>query len=153
VTNNPDSLYFDDFTVGRTFRTRGATLTEAQIIDFAWNNDPQPFHIDKQAAAESPYGGIIASGFQTLQVAFRLFYAENIMNAASMGSPGVDELRWLAPVRPDDTLRVEAEVLEARPSRSKPDRGTIRMAYTVLNQLDEAVMTYIVIHIFRRKPE
>lgn len=147
------ALYFDDFTPGRSFSTRGATLSEAQIMDFAWNNDPQPFHIDKEAAAESPYGGIIASGFQTLQVSFRLFYAENIMNAASLGSPGMDELRWLAPVRPDDTIRVEAEVIEARPSRSKPDRGTVRIAYTVLNQSDNAVMTYIINHIFRRKPE
>ena len=104
---NSDALYFEDFTPGSCFRTRGATLTEAQIIDFAWANDPQPFHINKQAAAESPYGGIIASGFQTLIVAFRLFYAENIMNAASMGSPGMDELKWLDPVRPDDTLHVE----------------------------------------------
>ena len=148
---NSDELYFEDFTPGRCFRTRGATLTEAQIIDFAWANDPQPFHINKQAAAESPYGGIIASGFQTLIVAFRLFYAENIMNAASMGSSGMDELKWLAPVRPDDTLRVEAEVLESRPSRSKSDRGTVRIAYTVLNQRDETVMHFITNHIFRRR--
>ena len=149
---NSDELYFEDFTPGSCFRTRGATLTEAQIIDFAWANDPQPFHINKQAAAESPYGGIIASGFQTLIVAFRLFYAENIMNAASMGSPGMDELKWLAPVRPDDTLRVEAEVTESRPSRSKSDRGTVRIAYTVLNQRDETVMHFITNHIFRRRP-
>jgi len=151
VTNS-DELYFEDFTPGRCFRTRGATLTEAQIIDFAWANDPQPFHINKQAAAESPYGGIIASGFQTLIVAFRLFYAENIMNAASMGSSGMDELKWLAPVRPDDTLRVEAEVMESRPSRSKSDRGTVRIAYTVFNQRDETVMHFITNHIFRRRP-
>ena len=149
---NSDELYFEDFTPGRCFRTRGATLTEAQIIDFAWANDPQPFHINKQAAAESPYGGIIASGFQTLIVAFRLFYAENIINAASMGSPGMDELKWLAPVRPDDTLHVEAEVMESRPSRSKSDRGTVRIAYTVLNQRDETVMYFITNHIFRRRP-
>ena len=149
---NGDELYFEDFTPGRCFRTRGATLTEAQIIDFAWANDPHPFHINKQAAAESPYGGIIASGFQTLIVAFRLFYAENIMNAASMGSPGMDELKWLAPVRPDDTLHVEAEVMESRPSRSKSDRGTVRIAYTVLNQRDETVMRFITNHIFRRRP-
>ena len=149
---NSDELYFEDFTPGRCFRTRGATLTEAQIIDFAWANDPQPFHINKQAAAESPYGGIIASGFQTLIVAFRLFYAENIMNAASMGSSGMDELKWLAPVRPDDTLHVEAEVMESRPSRSKSDRGTVRIAYTVFNQRDETVMHFITNHIFRRRP-
>jgi len=151
VTNS-DDLFFGDFTPGRIFHTRGATLTEAQIIDFAWANDPQPFHINKQAAAESPYGGIIASGIQTLIVAFRLFYAENIMSAASMGSSGIDELKWLAPVRPDDTLHVDAEVLESRPSRSKSDRGTVRIAYTVFNQQDETVMSFITNHIFRRRP-
>ena len=149
---NSNELYFEDFTPGRSFHTRGATLTEAQIIDFAWANDPQPFHINKQAAAESFYGGIIASGIQTLIVAFRLFYAENIINTASMGSSGIDELKWRLPVRPDDTLHVEAKVLESRPSRSKSDRGTVRIAYAVLNQRDETVMSFITNHIFRRRP-
>lgn len=145
-------LYLDDFAVGQRFETRGCTLTEAQIIEFAWANDPQPFHIDRTAAGESPYGGIIASGFQTLLVAFRLFYQEGIMNRASLGSPGMDEVRWLKPVRPDDTIRCRAEVLEVRPSRSKPDRGTLVMAYAVLNQQGETVMTWKVTHIFARRP-
>ncbi|MCL6607300.1 MAG: acyl dehydratase, partial [Geminicoccaceae bacterium] len=113
-------LWLEDFTVGRVFTTRGCTLSEAQILDFAWQHDPQPFHIDAVAAAESPYGGIIASGFQTLLVAFRLFYQEKVINAASMGSPGMDDVRWLAPDRPGDTIRVRAELLEVSPSRSKP---------------------------------
>ena len=118
-----DALYFEDFTPGRRFKTRGMTLTEAQIMDFAWQWDPQPFHVDAEAAAASPFGGIIGSGFQTLLVAFRLWFQENIMNEASMGSPGLDEVRWLKPVRPGDTLHVEAEVMESRASDSKPDRG------------------------------
>ncbi len=146
-------LWLEDFTVGRVFETRGCTLSEAQILDFAWAHDPQPFHIDKEAAASGPYGGLIASGFQTLLVAFRLFYQEKVINAASMGSPGMDELRWLVPVRPGDTIRVRAEVLEMRPSRSRPDRGTAVLAYAVINQRGETVMTFKVTHILRRRPE
>jgi acyl dehydratase len=146
-------LYLDDFEPGQRFSTRGCTRSEAQILDFAFHYDPQPFHLDKPAAEATPYGGLIASGFQTLLVSFRLWYAERIMNAASLGSPGMDEVRWLAPVRPGDTIRVEAEVLEKRPSRSKPDRGTVVIAYLVKNQRDEPVMSYRVLHIFRRSPE
>ncbi len=145
-------LYFDDFDIGQTFRSKGATLSEAQILDFAFTYDPQPFHLDVAAAREGPFGGLIASGFQTLAVAFRLFYQEKVINACSMGSPGMDHLRWLAPVRPGDTLFVRAEVLEKRPSKSKPDRGTLRMGYEVLNQDELVVMTFEAIHIFRRRP-
>lgn len=147
-------LWFDDFTPGQRFRTAGATLSEGQILDFAWSHDPQPFHIDREAAAASPYGGIIASGFQTLLVSFRLIYQERIINAASLGSPGLDELRWSRPVRPGDTLKVEAEVVEVRASTSKPDRGLVTIAYTVLNQHGEAVMTYRALHLLgRRAPD
>ena len=145
-------LWLEDFAPGQRFRTRGATLSEAQILDFAWTHDPQPFHIDKEAAAASPYGGIIASGFQTLLVSFRLIYQERIINAASLGSPGIDELRWLKPVRPGDTLHVEGEVLEVTPFRSKPDRGMAVIAYTVRNQEGEAVMSYRTMHLLQRRP-
>ncbi len=144
--------YLDDFATGQRFRTRGCTLSEAQILDFALHYDPQPFHLDRIAAADGPYGGLIASGFQTLLVSFRLWYAEGIINAASLGSPGMDELRWTAPVRPGDTLVVAAEVLEVRSSRTKPDRGTVVIAYTVLNQEGTTVMTYRVTHLIARAP-
>jgi acyl dehydratase len=147
-------LWFEDFAVGQRFRTAGATLSEAQILQFAWAHDPQPFHVDKEAAAASPYGGVIASGFQTLLVSFRLVYQERVINAASLGSPGLDELRWPRPVRPGDTLRVGAEVVEVRPSRSKPDRGVVVIAYTVTNQQGEPVMTYRAMHLLlRRRPD
>ena len=145
-------LYFDDFEVGQTFVTKGATLTEAQILDFAFQYDPQPFHLDRRAAEDGPYGGLIASGFQTLLVAFRLFYQEKVINACSLGSPGMESLRWLRPVRPGDTLKVKAEVLEKRPSGSKPDRGTLKMGYAVIAQDEETVMTFEIVHIFRRRP-
>ena len=145
------ALYFDDFEPGQQFHSKGATITESQILDFALLYDPQPFHLDKRAAEEGPFNGLIASGFQTLALAFRIFYQANVINACSMGSPGFDELRWVRPVRPGDTLRVAATVKEMRPSKSKPDRGTLLMDYEVMNQLDEAVMTFTAIHILARE--
>jgi acyl dehydratase len=143
--------YFDDFAVGERFATRGVTLTESGIIDFALSYDPQPFHIDVEAARQSNYGGLIASGFQTLALGFRMVLETGIFRASSMGSPGFDELRWLRPVRPGDTLRTELEVLEKKPSRSKPDRGILRIAYRVKNQKDEEVLTFFSMQLLRRK--
>lgn len=145
-------LWFEDFTVGRRFETRGVTLSEAQILDFAWQWDPQPFHIDKEAAGDWGYGGLIASGFHTLCAAFRMVVQARIFTAASLGSPGVDKLRWLRPVRPGDTLRVELEVLEARLSQSKPDRGLVTLLYRVFNQRREEVMRLEAVQILRRAP-
>lgn len=145
--------YFEDFEAGECFVSRGVTLSEAQILDFALAYDPQPFHLDRTAAEASPYGGLIASGFQTLALAFRMFYQEGVISACSMGSPGMSELRWLGPVRPGDTLRSEAEVVATRPSRSKPDRGSVEMAFSVSNQRDEVVMTFRTTIILARRPE
>lgn len=145
-------LWFEDFAPGMAWESAGATLSESQILAFAWDYDPQPFHLDTGAAAASPYGGLIASGFQTLLVAFRLFHAERVINPASIGSPGMDEVRWFKPVRPGDTIRVRGEVVETRPSRSKPDRGAAVMAYSVLNQHGEVVMGYKAIHLLLKRP-
>jgi acyl dehydratase len=144
-------LYFEDFKVGDKFVTPGKTLAEKEIIDFARVYDPQAFHLDPAAAKKTIYGGLIASGFQTLAFGFRLVYDTGILTAASMGSPGLDELRWLKPVRPGDTLHVEMEVTESRPSQSKPDRGIMRAAYRYLNQNGEAVLTYTAMHLLKRK--
>ncbi len=143
--------YFDDFKPGEVFHSKGVTITESQILDFALAYDPQPFHLDKRAAEEGPFNGLIASGFQTLALAFRMFYQANVINACSMGSPGFNELRWIRPVRPEDTLSVTATVKEMRPSSSKPDRGTLIMDYQVLNQLGEVVMSFSAIHILARQ--
>lgn len=142
--------YFDDFEIGETFRSAGVTLSESQILDFALVYDPQPFHIDSKAAEDSHFGGLIASGFQTLALGFRMFYQEGSFAAAAIGSPGMDELRWHKPVRPGDTLRTEAEILEKRPSRSKPDRGTLRVAFAIINQMDDVVMTFLTTVLVRR---
>lgn len=146
-----DTRFLDDLTPGQRFTSPGLTLTEAEIIDFAWRYDPQPFHLDANAAANSPYGGLIASGFQSLAICFRLFIQSGVLAESSLGSPGIDELRWLAPVRPGDTLHSEIEVLEVRPSNSKPDRGIARLKYQAVNQRGEAVLGFIVNHLLRRK--
>ena len=140
---------FDDFEVGERFTSPGITVSEAQILDFALVYDPQPFHLDKEAAAASPYGGLIASGFQTLAVGFRSFYQAGVINHASIGSPGLDALRWLKPVRPGDTLHTEVEVKSKRASRSKPDRGIVYMDWEVKNQAGEVVMTFTGMHLLR----
>ena len=144
---------FDDFEVGERFTTPGITVSEAQILDFALAYDPQPFHLDKEAAAQSLYGGLIASGFQTLALGFRAFYQAGVINDCSLGSPGLDELRWLKPVRPGDTLHAEVEVKSTRASRSKPDRGIVHMDWEVKNQAGEVVMTFTGIHLLRRRAE
>ena len=142
---------FDDFEIGERFVSPGITISESQILDFALAYDPQPFHLDKEAAAESPYGGLIASGFQTLALGFRAFYHAGVINDCSLGSPGMDELRWLKPVRPGDTIHTEAEVKSMKPSASKPDRGVLVMAYQVKTQTGEVVMTFACTHILRRR--
>ncbi len=145
--------YFDDLSVGDVFESQGKTVSESEILEFALKYDPQPFHMDVEAARESIYGGLIASGFQTLALAFRMLFQEGVFTGTSLGSPGMDELRWVKPVYPGDTIRNRGEVIELKPSRSKPDRGMVRVRYTVLNQDDEPVMTLSALHILSRRPE
>ncbi len=147
-----DALYFDDFKPGDRFESAGKTLSEAEILDFAWRYDPQPIHSDKVAAEASPYGGLIASGFQTLVTCFRLLWQTNLLDAASLGSPGIEELKWIKPVHPDDTLRTVIEVLETRPSSSKPDRGICRFRWEGFNQHDDLVISFITVNILARRP-
>jgi len=147
-----DARYFEDFEIGRRFTTRGMTLTEADIIQFAQLYDPQPFHIDKVAAQDSAFGTLIASGLHTMCVALRMVVQENIFTEASMGSPGMDQVRWHQPVYPGDTLTTSVEVMDAAPSTSKPDRGRARMAYTVHNQHGDTVMTFTAWQILKRRP-
>ena len=144
--------YFDDFEIGERFVSGGITVSEAAILEFALRYDPQPFHLDKEAAAAFHYGGLIASGFHTLALAFRAFHDANVINACSLGSPGMDELRWLKPVRPGDTLHTEAVVRSKRASESRPERGILHMDYEVKNQAGEVVLTFTAIHLMRRRP-
>jgi len=139
--------YFDDFRVGDTFQSGGLTLSEAMLLDFAMKYDPQPFHLDVEAAKQSIYGGLIASGCQTLAVALRLFLSERVLASCSLGSPGIEEIRYKKPVRPGDTLSVKTEILEKNPSRSRTDRGVLRIGYTVTNQNQEPVLTAQILHL------
>lgn len=145
--------YLDDFTQGERFVTSGVTLTESEIIDFALKYDPQPFHLDKVAAESSLFEGLIASGYQTLSLCFRMFIQSGILESCSMGSPGIDELRWYAPVRPNNTLHTEVEVVEVKPSRSKPEMGILRLQYEAFNDKGEKVLSFIVNHFVKRRPE
>ncbi len=145
------NCFFEDLAVGDRFESGGYTFTESSIVDFAFLYDPQPFHIDVPAAAASHFGGLIASGFHTLSVAFRLIYQTGFVRDASMGGPGLDELRWLKPVRPGDTLRCQAVVADLTASKSKPDRGVLKLALTALNQNDEPVMTVTFIVILKKR--
>ncbi len=144
--------YFDDLKVGDRFKTRGMTLTEGMIVDFAFHYDPQHMHVDKASAESGPFGGLIASGFQTMALAFRLFYELGVVTESNIVGPGVDKLRWLAPVFPGDTIRSEWEVIAATPSRSKPDRGTITWRCTAYNQDGREIMSYEPIMILRKRP-
>jgi len=143
--------FLDDFKVGEIFLTEGITITESEIIRFAMQYDPQSFHLDVTAALKSPYKGLIASGFHALSICFRMFIQKGVLAACSIGSPGIDEVRWLAPVRPGDTLRTETEVLEIKPSSSKPDRGILRMRYAGINQRGEKVISFILNHLLLRQ--
>ncbi|HKI98307.1 MAG TPA: MaoC family dehydratase [bacterium] len=145
------SLWFDDLRAGDSFTSRGTTLTEGQIVQFAFQFDPQPFHMDAHAAARSQYGGIIASGLHTLSVACRLVQQDKPWGATAMGAPGMDDLRWLKPVRPGDTLHVVTQIKSLRPSASKPDRGIVQLYHAVYNQHDELVMDYAITELVARR--
>ena len=145
-------MYFDDLPVGYSYETGERTLSEEDILTFARQWDAQYFHTDPEAAKDSPFGGLIASGFHTLLTAFNLLLEANVWNEASMGSPGFEHLRWIRPVRPGDTLRVKAEVTSSSPSGSRPDRGRTGFHQVVLNQRDEVVMTYDSMVILARRP-
>jgi acyl dehydratase len=119
--------YWDDYTLGETFETEPVTVTEESIITFAEKYDPQVFHTDPEAAKDSFYRGLIASGHQTIGLAFAQFVRLGLFKENSLGGPGMDEIRWTAPVRPGDTLHTTAEVVELRASKSRPDRGIVRV--------------------------
>lgn len=152
MTGPTEMLYFEDFAVGTVFELGQRTLAEDEVLAFARAYDPQPFHTDPEAAARSIYGGLIASGWQTCAVVMRLMCDAYLLRAASMGSPGVDEVRWLAPVRPGDTISARMEVVEARASASKPDRGVVRSRWTATNQDGTTVLTMVGMGMFRRRP-
>jgi acyl dehydratase len=144
--------YWDDIKEGEVVELGSRTMEKDRMVAFAREFDPQPFHTDEKAAEASIWGGLIASGWLTGSTLMRLFYDGFLKDTASMGSPGIDELRWLKPVRPGDTLSARLTVLETAASRSKPDRGIVRSLMEVLNQHGEVVMTTKGVNFFRRRP-
>jgi acyl dehydratase len=140
--------YFEDFQPGSTCESGSVQMTEAGIIAFARQFDPQYFHIDPQAAVDGPFGGLIASGWHTGSTAMRLYVDSFLAGAVSLGSPGMDEVHFIRPVRPGDSLRIRVTVLETRRSRSKPQRGFVTSRIEVLNQKDEIALSMKVTSIF-----
>ena len=150
----PTDRCFEDYTVGATYECGSVHLTEAEMIAFAREFDPQAMHVDPAASARGRFGGLIASGWHTAAMMMRLLVDNFLPGRASLASPGIDELRWLRPVRPGDVLRVRVCVLEATRSRSKPDRGIVRTLVEVLNQDAEVVMSMKPMNLVRvRHPE
>jgi acyl dehydratase len=146
-----DQRYFEDYRVGAVHRYGATLVDEAELIAFATKFDPQNIHVDPEAAARGPFGGLIASGWHTAAMMMRLFADNYLSRVASLASPGIDELRWTRPVRPGDTLEIRVTVLEANRSRSKPDRGVVRSLIEVLNQNGELVMSCKAINLLRRR--
>lgn len=147
-----DVRYFEDFHVGDTFDLGSIEVTEEEIIAFARQFDPQPFHINPEGAKDSIFHGLVASGWHTTALFMRLLVDGLLQETISMGSPGVDEVRWRMPVHPGDSLRATLTVLECNPSRSRLDMGIVRSASEMFNQKNEVVLTLSGIHFFGRRP-
>ena len=148
-TNPVDDRFFEDYVPGASAVFGPIPITEAEIIEFALRYDPQPIHVDPVAAAAGPFGGLIASGWHTVSLVMRALVENFLARGAALASPGVDELRWLKPVRPGDELQVRVTVLAADRSRSKPDRGMVRTSVETVNQRGERVMTMTAMNLFR----
>lgn len=146
-------LWWEDFKVGEIVEMGRHTFNAPDIIEFARQFDPQPFHTDPAAARDSFYGGLIASGWHTCAVGMRLMCETYVNRTVSMGSPGVDNIRWLKPVRPGDTLTYRRHVLEARASRSRPDAGLVKSRWDAVNQNGEVVLTMEGWGMFGRRPK
>ena len=149
----PIKHFFEDFPAGWTFESTARPLSAAEIIAFAREWDPQRYHTDEGAAGASPFGGLIASGWQTACVAMRLMCDGYLTDSSCVGSPGIEAIQFLMPVRPGDSLRFRAEVLEARASSTRPDRGVVRWRWDVLNQHHAVVLSMRGTQFFLRRPE
>lgn len=143
-------LYFEDLEPGQSFELGSHTVSKEDILDFAHKYDPQPFHLDEEAAKLSLYGGLIASGWQSAAIYMRIFVQTMMAKAAGMGSPGIEDLRWKRPVRPGDTLTGKFTVIEKKPFRA--NIGLIRAENVLTNQDGKVVMTFVGQMLFARRP-
>ena len=144
--------YFEDFPVGRTLEMGPLQVKADDIVRFARQFDPQPFHLDEEAGRKSLFGGLSASGWHTAAIGMRLIYDGFLKDSASQGSPGIPKLRWTKPVRPGESLSLRASVSEAKPSASKPDRGFVTIDYSMQNQTGEVKLQMTATHILLRRP-
>jgi len=144
-------VYFEDIEVGQVREYGGRTVTREEIIRFAHEFDPQNAHLDDGAAGTTVFGGLIASGWHTTALLMRMMVDEFLGTSAAIASPGAERIRWLKAVKPGDRLWVRSEVLETAPSKSKPDRGRVKMDHRVFNQRGEMVMTVVGLGYFRRR--
>lgn len=147
-----EDRYFEDYETGSVYEYGYYEVDEAEVIDFAKRFDPQTFHTDPEAAARTQFGGLIASGWHVGAIFMRLFGDHYLTKAASLASPGVDEMRWSSPVRPGDRLKLRTTTLEARLSRSKPDRGLVRTKAELINQDDAVPTTLIAVNFIACRP-
>lgn len=145
-------LYFEDFTPGSTAEHGPLAVTEADILSFAQEFDPQPMHIDPAAADGTLLGGLAASGWHTCALMMKLIAEGFLLSSASMGSPGIEEMKWLKPVRANDRLMLTRTVIESRPSKSRPDMGLVKFAFVLTNQAGERVATMDNLIMFGRRP-
>lgn len=146
-----ETRFWEDFKVGEVEQIGGKKVERDEVIDFARQFDPQPFHVDEAAAKQSIYGGLIASGWHTCSMVMRMMCDAYLLQSASVGSPGIDSLKWLKPVRPGDTIRARRTTLESRTSKSRPEIGIVRNLWEVFNQEGELVMTMEGYGMFRRR--
>lgn len=147
-----DDRWFEDYREGAVYEYGHTSITEPEILEYATRFDPQRIHIDPDYAATGPFGGIIASGWHTAGLLMRLTADHYLSKVAALASPGIDELRWPAPVRPGDSLRLRSTAVETRLSRSKPDRGLIRTRLELVNSGDQVVMSCVAMNLMLRRP-
>jgi acyl dehydratase len=144
-----DDRYFEDYHAGAVYEYGYATVDEEEMLAFARQFDPQPIHVDPAFAASGPFGGLIASGWHTAGILMRLFADHYLSRVASLASPGIDELRWPAPVRSGDSLRLRTKIAQTRQSQSKPDRGLVFTDARLLNQDDQVVLSLTAMNLLR----
>lgn len=142
-----EDRYFEDYKAGAVYEYGYASVSEEEIVTFAQRFDPQPIHVDSRFAASGPFSGLIASGWHTAGIFMRLFADHYLSRVASLGSPGIDELRWATPLRPGDSLRLRTTILDTRRSRSKPDRGLVRTRGELLNQDHQSALSLVAMNL------
>lgn len=147
-----DDRYLEDYTEGARYSFGEESVNADEIMEFARRYDPQSIHTDPEAAAAGPFGGLIASGWQTAALMMRLFADNYLTSVASLASPGIDELRWVRPLRPDDRLTLICETTGVRPSRTKPDRGILTTDATLVNQNGDPILTATAMNMVARRP-